>query len=73
MTSNPNDYDNTTRTVRTSIGDLEYVGGFPTEDTFITDGDGFFEGTLSDGITSGQYAEVSKGDSTAMNIVLTRK
>jgi hypothetical protein len=33
MTSNPNDYQDTTRTVRTSIGDLEYVGGFPTDDT----------------------------------------
>jgi hypothetical protein len=33
MTPNPNDYNNATRTVATSIGDLEYVGGFPTEDT----------------------------------------
>lgn len=33
MTPNPNDYDNATRTFRTSIGDLEYVGGFPTDDT----------------------------------------
>ena len=33
MTSSSNDYDNTTRTVRTSIGELEYVGGFPTDDT----------------------------------------
>ena len=32
MTSSSNDYDNTTRTVR-SIGELEYVGGFPTDDT----------------------------------------
>jgi hypothetical protein len=28
-----NAYEHTTRTVRTSIGDLEYVGGFPTEET----------------------------------------
>jgi hypothetical protein len=33
MATNPNDYAHTTRTVRTSIGDLEYVGGFPTDDT----------------------------------------
>jgi hypothetical protein len=33
MTAGPNDYANTSRTVRTSIGDLEYVGGFPTDDT----------------------------------------
>ena len=29
----PNAYENTTRTVRTRLGDLEYVGGFPTEAT----------------------------------------
>lgn len=33
MTTNANEYDTATRTVRTSIGDLEYVGGFPTEET----------------------------------------
>ena len=33
MASNPNDYENTTRTVQTGIGELEYVGGFPTDDT----------------------------------------
>jgi hypothetical protein len=33
MPANPNDYQNTTRTVRTSIGELAYVGGFPTDDT----------------------------------------
>jgi len=33
MTPNPNDYENATRTVVTSIGELEYVGGFPTDDT----------------------------------------
>jgi hypothetical protein len=29
----PNAYENTTRIVRTRVGDLEYVGGFPTEAT----------------------------------------
>jgi hypothetical protein len=29
----PNDYDDTTRKVSTRIGELEYVGGFPTEGT----------------------------------------
>jgi hypothetical protein len=33
MAANPNDYENTTRTVRTRIGELAYVGGFPTDDT----------------------------------------
>ena len=33
MPLSANDYKNTTRTVATSIGELEYVGGFPTEDT----------------------------------------
>lgn len=33
MTPNPNDYVNTTRTVDTSIGELSYVGGFPTDET----------------------------------------
>ncbi len=33
MTASPNDYDNTTRTVDTSIGELSYVGGFPTDAT----------------------------------------
>jgi hypothetical protein len=33
MTVSPNGYDNATRTVGTSIGELEYVGGFPTDDT----------------------------------------
>jgi hypothetical protein len=30
---NPNDYENTTRTAATSIGELAYVGGYPTDDT----------------------------------------
>ena len=29
----PNKYENTTRTVETRIGKLEYVGGFPTDET----------------------------------------
>ena len=33
VAKNPNDYENTTRSVATSIGGLEYVGGFPTDDT----------------------------------------
>lgn len=33
MTRNPNDYENTTRSVTTSIGELAYVGGFPTDET----------------------------------------
>jgi hypothetical protein len=33
MAANPSDYENTTRTVHTSIGELEYVGGYPTDDT----------------------------------------
>lgn len=33
MTAQANDYQDATRTVRTSIGALEYVGGFPTAET----------------------------------------
>lgn len=33
MTLDPNRYDHTTRTVATCIGDLDYVGGYPTDDT----------------------------------------
>ena len=33
MAGSPNDYEDTTRTVRTRVGDFEYVGGFPTDDT----------------------------------------
>lgn len=33
MTPKPNDYENTSRTGATRIGDLEYVGGYPTDDT----------------------------------------
>jgi hypothetical protein len=33
MTTNPNDYADATRTVSTRIGDLAYVGGYPTDDT----------------------------------------
>lgn len=33
MTPNPNDYANTTRTISTRIGELSYVGGYPTDDT----------------------------------------
>jgi hypothetical protein len=33
MTLKPNDYENTSRTVPTRIGDLRYVGGYPTDDT----------------------------------------
>jgi hypothetical protein len=33
MTPNPNDYADTTRTITTRIGELEYVGGYPTDDT----------------------------------------
>jgi hypothetical protein len=32
-TPNPNDYANTTRTISTRIGELESVGGYPTDDT----------------------------------------
>ncbi len=45
----------------------------PTGDILITDEDGFFRGTLSDGVISGQYAEASEDDSAAMNVVLTRQ
>lgn len=31
MAGTPNDYEDTTRTVRTRVGDFEYVGGFPTD------------------------------------------
>ncbi|MGI9642905.1 MAG: DUF1254 domain-containing protein [Acidimicrobiia bacterium] len=31
--SDPNDYEDTSRTVETRIGSLEYVGGFPTDET----------------------------------------
>ncbi len=33
MSSEPNDYLDTTRTVSTRVGEFEYVGGFPTDDT----------------------------------------
>jgi hypothetical protein len=33
VSGNPNDYEDTTRKVQTRIGEFEYVGGFPTEDT----------------------------------------
>ena len=33
MSGHANDYENTTRTVPTRIGDFEYVGGFPTDET----------------------------------------
>ncbi len=33
MSADPNAYAQTTRTVTTRVGDFEYVGGFPTEDT----------------------------------------
>lgn len=44
----------------------------PDGEILITDGDGFYEGTLANGTFTGQYAE-SGADATAMNVTWTKK
>jgi len=41
-------------------------------EVFISDGDGFYEGRIEDGVFIGEYVEVGT-DSTAMNVTFTRK
>jgi hypothetical protein len=44
----------------------------PNGDILITDEDGHIEGTLSNGMLSGQYAEIGD-DAAAVNVELTKK